>query len=123
MTVAADLERGEFLLGKAMAVFLPSVAVAYAVNSVFLVCVALFAPPSGGPALVQGPDMLDQLWCSARTRSSPANQPDPSRALALHAGLSCGLLASAVARPKRRDKRIALSTARRSAQPSRSPAS
>jgi ABC-2 type transport system permease protein len=51
----------EFLLGKALACLLPSIAVAYAVFAVFLACVELFARPGVAPALIQGPDVLAQV--------------------------------------------------------------
>jgi len=53
--------REEFLLGKALAVLAPSVAIAYAVCIFFLVCVELFAAPGVAPALVRGSDLLAQL--------------------------------------------------------------
>jgi len=59
--LTTPIRREEFLLGKALAALLPSVAVAYAVYAVFLACVALFARPDVAEALVRGPDLLAQL--------------------------------------------------------------
>jgi ABC-type transport system involved in multi-copper enzyme maturation permease subunit len=52
----------EFLLGKALAALVPSVAVAYAVYAVFLVCVGLFARPAVASSLLRAPDLLAQLF-------------------------------------------------------------
>ena len=59
--LTTPIRRQEFLLGKALAALLPSVAVAYAVYAVFLACVALFARPAVVGALLRGPDLLAQL--------------------------------------------------------------
>lgn len=59
--LTTPVRREEFLLGKALAVLVPSVAIAYAVYLFFLVCVELFAQPGVAPALLQGPDLLAQL--------------------------------------------------------------
>jgi ABC-type transport system involved in multi-copper enzyme maturation permease subunit len=59
--LGTPIRREELLLGKALAVLLPSLAVSYAVYGVFLACVALFARPGVAPALIRGPDILAQL--------------------------------------------------------------
>jgi ABC-2 type transport system permease protein len=59
--LTTPIRREEFLLGKALAALVPSVAVAYAVYTVFLGCVALFARPGVAGALIQGPDVLAQV--------------------------------------------------------------
>jgi ABC-type transport system involved in multi-copper enzyme maturation permease subunit len=59
--LTTPVRREEFLLGKALAVLVPSVVIAYAVYLFFLVCVELFAQPGVAPALLQGPDLLAQL--------------------------------------------------------------
>jgi ABC-type transport system involved in multi-copper enzyme maturation permease subunit len=59
--LTTPIRREEFLLGKALASLVPSVAVAYAFYAVFLACVALFARPGVAPALIQGPDLLAQV--------------------------------------------------------------
>ena len=51
----------EFLLGKALAALLPSLAIAYVVFAVFLVLVALFAQQGIASALIRGPDLLAQV--------------------------------------------------------------
>jgi ABC-2 type transport system permease protein len=59
--LGTPLEREELVLGKALAVLLPSVLVAYAVYVVFLVLVALFAHPGVSSALIRGSDVLAQF--------------------------------------------------------------
>ena len=59
--LTTPVRREEFLLGKALAVLVPSLAISYAVYVFFLACVELFAAPGVAPALVQGPDLLAQL--------------------------------------------------------------
>ena len=59
--LTTPIRREEFLLGKAVAAFIPSLGVAYAVYGVFLVLVALFARPNVAGALLQGPDLLAQV--------------------------------------------------------------
>ena len=51
----------ELLLGKAMAAFVPSVVVAYAVFALYVAIVEFFARPAVASALIQGPDLLAQL--------------------------------------------------------------
>lgn len=53
--------REELLLGKAFAVFVPSVAIAYAVFALFIALVELFARPVVASALIQGDQLLAQL--------------------------------------------------------------
>jgi ABC-type transport system involved in multi-copper enzyme maturation permease subunit len=59
--LTTPVRREEFLLGKALAVLVPSLAISYAVYVFFLACVELFAAPGVAPALLQGPDLLAQL--------------------------------------------------------------
>lgn len=59
--LTTPIRREEFVLAKALAVFIPSVGVAYAVFAVFLVAAGLFAKPGVAPALFQVPDLLAQL--------------------------------------------------------------
>lgn len=59
--LTTPIRREELLLGKALAALIPSLVIAYAVFSVFLVLVALFAQPTVASALIQGPDLLAQL--------------------------------------------------------------
>jgi ABC-type transport system involved in multi-copper enzyme maturation permease subunit len=59
--LTTPIPREEFILAKALAALLPSLAVAYAVFLAFLAFVALFAQPGVAPALMQGPDLLAQV--------------------------------------------------------------
>lgn len=59
--LGTPLRREELLLGKALAVLLPSVAIAYAVFGVFLALVALFAQSEIPSALMRGSDVLAQV--------------------------------------------------------------
>jgi ABC-type Na+ efflux pump permease subunit len=59
--LTTPIRREEFLLGKALAALVPSVAIAYAVYALFLACVELFARPAVASALIRGPDLLAQL--------------------------------------------------------------
>jgi ABC-2 type transport system permease protein len=59
--LTTPITRDEFLLGKALAALIPSMAIAYAVYAFFLACVALFARPGVASALIQGPDLVAQL--------------------------------------------------------------
>lgn len=51
----------ELLLGKALAVLVPAIGIAYLVFAVFLALVALFADPVVSSALIRGPDILAQV--------------------------------------------------------------
>jgi ABC-type transport system involved in multi-copper enzyme maturation permease subunit len=59
--LGTPIRREEFLLGKALAAFVPSVAISYAVYAFFLACVEIFAHPGIAPALLRGSDLLAQL--------------------------------------------------------------
>jgi ABC-type transport system involved in multi-copper enzyme maturation permease subunit len=59
--LGTPIRREELLLGKALAVLLPSTVVAYAVYVVFIVCVVLFAAKGIPAALIRGPDVLIQV--------------------------------------------------------------
>jgi ABC-type transport system involved in multi-copper enzyme maturation permease subunit len=59
--LTTPIRREEFLLGKALAALVPSVAIAYAVYALFLACVGLFAHPAVASALIRAPDLLAQL--------------------------------------------------------------
>jgi ABC-type transport system involved in multi-copper enzyme maturation permease subunit len=59
--LTTPVRREEFLLGKALAALVPSLAIGYAVYAVFLACVGLFARPAVASALLRGPDLLAQL--------------------------------------------------------------
>ena len=59
--LTTPIRRDELLLGKALAAFIPSVAIAYAVYALFLVLVELLAQPGVAAALIQPPDLVAQL--------------------------------------------------------------
>lgn len=59
--LSTPIPRRELLLGKALAVFLPSVAVGYLVFALFLALVALFAHPGVAPALIRASDVIAQV--------------------------------------------------------------
>jgi ABC-2 type transport system permease protein len=59
--LSTPISREELLLGKALAAFVPSVAVAYGVFAVFVALVEVFAHAGVASALVRGPDLVAQL--------------------------------------------------------------
>src|SRR4029453_2944387 len=59
--LGAPIRRDELLLGKALAVLLPSIAISYAVYAVFLALVTLLAHPGVAAALIRGSDVLAQV--------------------------------------------------------------
>ncbi|MGH3300837.1 MAG: ABC transporter permease [Streptosporangiaceae bacterium] len=59
--LTTPVRREEFLLGKALAVLAPSIAISYTVFAIFAACLELFAQPGVAPALLAGPDVLAQL--------------------------------------------------------------
>src|SRR5450755_351647 len=59
--LSTPISREEFLLGKALAVLVPSLIVSYGVYAFFLAAVALFAQPGIASALLQDPGILAQL--------------------------------------------------------------
>lgn len=59
--LSTPIRREEFVVGKALAPLIPSLAIAYAVYALFLACVELFAQPGVAPALISGTDILAQL--------------------------------------------------------------
>jgi ABC-2 type transport system permease protein len=59
--LATPVSPDEFLLGKAIAAFVPSVLVAYAVFALFVALVELFAHPTVASGLIRVPDLLTQV--------------------------------------------------------------
>lgn len=59
--LTTPISGAELLLGKALATFLPSIAVAYLVYGLFLAFVELFADPGVASALIRPADLLAQL--------------------------------------------------------------
>ena len=59
--LTTPIRRREFLLGKALAVLTPSLAISYAVYALVLAGITLFADSAVASALLRGPDVLGQL--------------------------------------------------------------
>jgi ABC-2 type transport system permease protein len=59
--LSTPIRRDEFLLGKALAAFLPSLVVAYLVFAVYIAIVKLFADPGAASGLIRGSDVLAQV--------------------------------------------------------------
>ena len=59
--LTTPIQREELLLAKALAVLVPSLAVAYAVYAFFLTCTRLFAQPAVAAAVLRGPALLAPL--------------------------------------------------------------
>ncbi|MEU8171778.1 ABC transporter permease subunit [Microbispora hainanensis] len=59
--IATPISREELLLGKALAAFIPSIAVAYGVFALFVAIVEIFAQPVVASAFIRGPELLAQL--------------------------------------------------------------
>jgi ABC-2 type transport system permease protein len=59
--LTSPVRREEFLLGKALAAFIPSVVISYGVFALFIAIVELFAHPGIAPAVIRAPEMLAQL--------------------------------------------------------------
>jgi len=59
--LTTPIRREEFLLGKALAAFVPSLIIAYGVYGIFVAVVELFAHPGIASAVIHGPDLLAQL--------------------------------------------------------------
>lgn len=59
--LTTPITRDELLLGKALAAFLPSLAVSYVVYAFVLLCVRLFSQSGVAAALIQGSTVLTQL--------------------------------------------------------------
>ncbi len=59
--LTTPIRREEFLLGKALAAFVPSLVVSYGVFSLFVAIVEVFAHPGVASAVIRGPELLAQL--------------------------------------------------------------
>jgi ABC-2 type transport system permease protein len=59
--LSTPIRREELLLGKALAAFLPSVVVAYAVFALYVAVVEAFAHPGVAPAIIRGSDLIAQV--------------------------------------------------------------
>jgi ABC-type transport system involved in multi-copper enzyme maturation permease subunit len=105
--LSTPIRQEEFLLGKALAALVPSVAIAYVVFAFFIGCVLLFAQPAVAHGLLRGQDIVAQLlltpllagfsiWIgiAISTRSSDARV---AQQLSLLASLPLVLLTSLIA--------------------------
>ena len=105
--LTTPIRAGELLLGKALATFVPSLAVAYTVYGLVLACIAVFADPGVASALIQVPDLLAQIvftplltgWSiwTAIVISSRADDVRVAQQLATLAGLPSVALTTLVA--------------------------
>lgn len=59
--LTTPIRRDELILGKALAVFVPSVAIAYTVFALFVVLVELFAHAGVASAFIRGSDVIAQV--------------------------------------------------------------
>jgi ABC-type Na+ efflux pump permease subunit len=59
--LTTPIRREEFLLGKALAAFVPSLVISYAVYALFIAAVKLLAHPGVASAVLHGPELLAQL--------------------------------------------------------------
>ncbi len=59
--LSTPIQRRELILGKALAVFVPSVVIAYLVFAAYIAVVEIFAAPGVAPAVVQGPEVVAQV--------------------------------------------------------------
>jgi len=59
--LTTPIRREELLLGKALAAWVPSIAIAYVVDAIFLAIVALFAQPGIASAMVHRSDLAAQV--------------------------------------------------------------
>jgi ABC-type Na+ efflux pump permease subunit len=59
--LTTPIRREEFILGKGLAVLIPSLAVAYGIFGLFLACIELFAQPAVASAVLRGPELIAQL--------------------------------------------------------------
>ena len=59
--LTTPIRREEFLLGKALAAFVPSLIIAYGIYALFVVIVELFAHPGIAPAVIHGSQLLAQV--------------------------------------------------------------
>ena len=59
--LTTPIRREEFLIGKALAVLVPSIAVAYLVYATFLAWTVLFTEPGVASAIIKVPDLVAQI--------------------------------------------------------------
>ena len=105
--LTTPVTREEFLLGKAIAAFVPSVLIAYAIYGLALVAIELFAQRAIAAALIQLPQVAVQLgftpllaaWsiCVAMTISARSRDVRVAQQLATLASLPAVALAALIA--------------------------
>jgi ABC-type Na+ efflux pump permease subunit len=59
--LTTPVRREEFLLGKALAAFIPSLAISYVVYGIFVALVELFAHPGVASSIIRGSELVAQL--------------------------------------------------------------
>jgi|SRR5215469_3676514 len=59
--LSTPIRREEFLLGKALAALIPSLAVSYGVYAFVIACTEFFAQPAVASALLRGPEIVAQI--------------------------------------------------------------
>jgi ABC-type transport system involved in multi-copper enzyme maturation permease subunit len=105
--LTTPIRRGEFLLGKALASLIPSLAIAYIVYAAVLVAVEVFAARPIAQALVQAPEILVQvvftplvagisIWIGMLI-STRSNDPRTAQQLGTIAGLPTVVVAALIA--------------------------
>ena len=105
--LSTPVTREELLLGKALAAFVPTVAMAYTVFGIFVAVVELFARSGVAAALIRGPDLVAQflftpllaiwsIWVGVAV-STRVSDPRTAAQLSLLACLPTVVLTSLVA--------------------------
>jgi ABC-2 type transport system permease protein len=105
--LTTPIRREEFLLGKALAAFVPSLVISYAVYGLYLAIVELFVQPTVSHALVRGGEVLVQLlftpplaawsiWVGIGV-SARSNDVRTAQQLAALASLPCVAVSSLIA--------------------------
>jgi ABC-2 type transport system permease protein len=59
--LSTPIRREEFLIGKALAALVPSIAIAYVVYAIFVACAVVLTAPGVASAILRGPDLVAQL--------------------------------------------------------------
>jgi ABC-2 type transport system permease protein len=105
--LTTPIRREEFLLGKALAVLAPGLAISYVVFGIAIAAIALFAESAVASAVLRGPDLLAQvlftpllaawsIWVGVAI-STRASDARVAQQLSLLASLPIVLLAALVA--------------------------
>ena len=59
--LSTPIRREEFILGKALAALVPSIAIAYVIYAIFVACAVVLTAPGVASAILRGPDLLAQV--------------------------------------------------------------